>query len=142
MYRAWVLRDRDGMLAYYADDAFIAQYVSKEALPFAGVSIGKGLFSERLDMIFNDWDFEHIKLSRLTIVDDAVRCHVDFKFRYKRTGDLMEGRMRHVFHIVDGRIASLDEYHDASMVEAFMRLAHAREKESQSMPATVPAAKP
>lgn len=132
MYRAWVLRDRDAMLAYFTEDAFLAQYVSKEALPFAGVSIGKARLSERLDMIFNDWDFEQIKLSSLAIDGDRVRCVVDFKFRYKRTGDLLEGRMRHVMHIVDGRIASLDEFHDASMIEAFMRLTHANHAQKRS----------
>jgi ketosteroid isomerase-like protein len=125
VYRAWMLRDRDAMLAYFTDDAILAQHISTDVLPFAGTTIGKGRLSDRIDMVFRDWDFEEIKLATLTIEGDHVRCHVDFRFRYKPTGDVLDGRMRYVFHVEGGRIVHLDEYHDAPMIEAFMRLTQA-----------------
>ena len=70
VYRAWMLRDRDAMLAYFTDDAWVVQHVSQDSLPFAGESIGKGLLSERIDQIFRDWDFERIKLASLSIEGD------------------------------------------------------------------------
>ena len=80
VYRAWMARDRDVMLAYFTDDAVIAQHVSPEALPFAGTSVGKARLADRIDMVFRDWEFEKIKLSSFTIEGQQVRSFVDFGF--------------------------------------------------------------
>ena len=126
-YQAWLVRDVDTAMAYCHDGVTLAQHVSTDVLPFAGTTIGKGRFDERMRLVFRDWVFEKA-LPTILSVDlgtGVVRTTCVFAARHVPTGELLEGRMRHVFEVIDGRIRYLDEFHDAPMIEAFMRLAAA-----------------
>jgi ketosteroid isomerase-like protein len=125
LYAAWIIQDRDAMLAYVTDDLYFAQLVSPADLRHAGVTVGKDKFGERADMVFADWAFEKIVPIQLTVEGHIIRYLCDFKIRLRRTGDLFEARMRSVFYVKDepgGRIYRIEEYHDAACFEAFMRL--------------------
>jgi hypothetical protein len=125
LYAAWMIQDRDAMLAYVTDDLYFAQLVSPIDLRHAGVTVGKDKFGDRADMVFDDWAFETIVPIPLTVEGHIIRYLCEFAIRLRRTGDLLEGRMRSVFYVHDGpggKIYRIEEYHDAARFEAFMRL--------------------
>lgn len=126
LYSAWMIQDRDGMLAYLTDDVYFAQYVSQDAVRHAGVSVGKDKFGERADMVFRDWAFDRIVPIPLTVHGHVIRYLCDFDIRFRRTGDVLQGRMRSVFYGKGGRIFRIEEYHDAARFEAFMRLTNSK----------------
>jgi ketosteroid isomerase-like protein len=125
LYAAWTIQSRDGMLAYLTDDIYFAQLISSDDVSHAGVTVGKDKFGERCDMVFRDWAFERIVPIPLTVEGEIIRYLCDFRIRLRRTGDVLEGRMRSVFWCHGGRIHRIEEYHDAARFEAFMRLANA-----------------
>jgi hypothetical protein len=110
------------MLAYLTDDVYFAQFVSPVAVRHAGVSVGKDKFGERADMVFRDWQFDRIVPIPLTVHGNVIRFLCDFHIRFRRTGDVLEGRMRSIFWSKGDRIYRIEEYHDAARFEAFMRL--------------------
>lgn len=124
LYSAWKIQDRDAMLAYLTEDVYFTQLVSPAEVRHAGVSIGRDKFGERADMVFQDWAFERIAPIPLMVHGHIVRYLCDFKIRYRRTGDVLEGRMRSVFYSKGNKICRIEEYHDAARFEAFMRFAN------------------
>lgn len=131
-YQAWLVRDVDTAMAYCHDDVMLALHVSAQVLPFAGTTIGKGRFDERMRLVFRDWHFDKALHTILGVDGTTVRSTCVFTVRHIPTGEILEGRMRHVIEVVDGRIRQVDEYHDAPMVEAFMRLATASDGDRQA----------
>ncbi len=121
-YQALAVGEREAQLAYFADDAIFHQHVPEGTIPHAGLSIGKRQFAERLDYIYANWDILKSEPLSFRVDGDWVHCQMASVFRYKRTGAIFEGRIRHVFHVVDGRIARLDEYVDAPLLRAFLEL--------------------
>lgn len=121
-YQAWLVRDVDTAMAYCHDDVTLAQHVSTDVLPFAGTTIGKGRFDDRMRLVFRDWHFDKALHTILGIDGETVRATCAFTVRHLPTGEVLEGRMRHLFEVADGRIRHVDEFHDAPMIEAFMRL--------------------
>ncbi len=43
-------------------------------------------------------------------------------YRHRASGEVLDGRFRHVMRVKDGLIVRTDEYHDRAKVETFMRL--------------------
>jgi ketosteroid isomerase-like protein len=126
LYAAWMIQDRDGMLAYLTDDVYFAQMVSPAALRHAGISIGRGKFGDRADMVFRDWAFDRIVPRPLTVSGHILRYLCDFSIRFRRTGDVLDGTMRSIFFTSETKIYRIEEYHDAARFEAFMRLANSK----------------
>lgn len=124
-YQAWLVRDVDTAMAYCHEDVMLAQHVSTDVLPFAGTTIGKGRLEDRMRLAFRDWHFDKAQHTILGIDGGTVRTTCAFSTRHLASGEILEGRMRHVFEVEDGRIRHIDEYHDAPMLEAFVRLAAA-----------------
>jgi hypothetical protein len=56
----------------------------------------------------------------------VVRAHVRFKYQHRRTGGILEGTRRLVFHVRYGRITHMHGYHAAQLVDAFMQLTQYR----------------
>ena len=53
---------------------------------------------------------------------ETVRGMVAYRFRHKLARETIDGDMRHVIEVRDGRIVRINEYHDIALVRAFMRL--------------------
>jgi len=76
----------------------------------------------------------------------VVRVQVTFIYRHRRSGENLIGTKRMVMRLRDDLIVRIDEYHDAGLVEAFMRLTQQREAANDvpeppkvpNVPATAP----
>jgi ketosteroid isomerase-like protein len=124
--KCWIAQDVELTVAHAADDVVYALHISKEALPFGGETHGKERIRGVLYAILADFDYLKYEPVILGAQDDMVRVQVSFIYHHRRTGEDLVGSKRLVIKLRDGLIARVDEYHDAALVEAFMRLAQQR----------------
>ena len=122
LWRAWQKRDKAATLALLADNIVFALFVPQEVLPFGGETVGKASVSDRLQTILDQFDTLSYEGKVKRTQGDTVHGMVAYRFRHKVTGESIDGVMRHVIQVRDGRIVKLDEHHDIALVRAFMRL--------------------
>lgn len=121
-YAAWILRDVPALLAYLSDDVKLTQHFEDPALPFAGATVGKRALKARIEMIFNDWVFDHAKPINIPVDHETMRTRCPCVIRHIATGQSFDGSLRHVWVVREGRIVQIDEYLDISRLKAFLRL--------------------
>ena len=116
------LGDLPAAAAFFAEDAVYAIYVDKDILPFAGEVVG-------ISPILRLWQdllvpFELVQHAPRNIAcdEDIVRCQVNFAFRHRASGEVIDGILRIVAQVQDGQIVRYREYHDQERLRAFMRL--------------------
>lgn len=123
MWQAYAVRDIEGTLLYVSDDVAFAIFIPLDVLPFGGgETIGKAAFAERLQMVLDQFDTVQYDGTVLGVSGDTVRGHVEFSFRHKLAGDVIQGVMRQVFDVKGGKITRLHEFHDVERIRAFMKL--------------------
>jgi ketosteroid isomerase-like protein len=119
---AWENGDIESALRFVAEDAAYELHISNEVLPFGGQTIGRDAIAATLRRIRADWDYILYRPLALTEAGNIVRFQVEFMYRHRASGEVLNGRFRLVMRIEDGLIVRADEYHDRAKVEAFMRL--------------------
>ncbi len=130
-FEYWKAQDVDMALSLATEDVVYNLYLSNSAVPHGGETRGRERCREVLYGVLADFDY---LLYAPTIVNDdgdVVRAHVEFRYHHRRTGGLLAGTKRMVFTVTDDLISRVDEYHDAGMVEAFMRLTRHREASNE-----------
>ena len=125
---AYALGDLEAAAAYFAEDAQYAIYVDQDILPFGGQVIGRAAILEVWRNMHAAFELLRHAARNVTARDDIVRCQVDFAFRHRRSGEVIDGVMRVVAQVEDGRIVRYREYHDQERIRAFMRLCDQSEK--------------
>lgn len=95
-------------------------------MPFGGEKRGKEACRDLLFSILADFDYLKYEPSILGVRGDTVRTQVRFTYQHRATGETLDGTRRLVFQIRDGLIVRVDGYHDARLVDAFMRLTQHR----------------
>jgi ketosteroid isomerase-like protein len=118
----WASGDIDSALALIAEHSVYALYISGELLPFAGETAGRHNIAGALRQMRADYEYLLYRPLALTEKGDEVRYQVEFMYRHRRSGEVLNGRFRMVMRIEDGLIVRTDEYHDRAKVEAFLRL--------------------
>ncbi len=118
----WVSGDIDGALALMAEHSVYALYISGDLLPFAGETAGRDNIAVALRQMRADYEYLLYRPLALTEKGDEVRYQVEFMYRHRRSGEVLNGRFRMVMRIENGLIVRTDEYHDRAKVEAFLRL--------------------
>lgn len=121
-YQAFQAGDQAMQMAYFADDALFLEHIPCDTIPYAGRTLDKAGMTERLAYMYAHWVVVQMSPLSLRVEGDQVTCQMAFAFRYKATGNVIDGTTRHVFRVVDGRIARLDEYLDAELFRAFMAM--------------------
>ncbi len=122
----WAVQDVEMTLAHMAADIVFVLYLDKEAVPFGGETRGQDALRTVLHDIITDFDFLKYEPRSLDADGDVIRTQVDYVYRHRPTGETLVGSKRLVLTVRDGLIARMDEYHDAALVESFMRLARWR----------------
>ena len=114
--------DPAGAMGMVAPDIVYTLNVSPESLSLGGETVGWDAVNELMLGIRNVFDYLVYKPWILSVEGDSVRSRIELILRHKPSGELLTGQMRHVLLVRDGMIARVDEYVDAPMIEAFMRL--------------------
>jgi ketosteroid isomerase-like protein len=118
----WRVQDVEMTLEYTNEDIVYALYISDTALPYGGETRGKANIRNVLYAILAEFDYLKYEPTIVAVDGDVVRAQVQFIYHHRLTGENLAGSKRLVFTVRDGLIVRIEEYHDAGMVEAFMRL--------------------
>jgi ketosteroid isomerase-like protein len=118
----WAAGDIDGALAFIAEHCVYALYISGDLLPFAGETAGRDGIAGALRQMRADYEYLLYRPLDLIEKGDEVRYQVEFMYRHRRSGEVLNGRFRMIMRVEDGLIVRADEYHDRAKVEAFLRL--------------------
>jgi ketosteroid isomerase-like protein len=119
---AYALSDLPAAAAFFAEDAVYAIYVDQEIFPFGGEVVGRSSILSVWRKLREQFDLVTHKPRNITSADDIARCQVAFQFRHRESGETIDGVLRLVVQIVNGRIVRLREYHDQERLRAFIRL--------------------
>lgn len=121
----WIAQDVDACLSLMSESASYTLHLEQSLLPFAGTTTGRDEIGEQLRAMLRDWDYLVFRPGPPRAhVDDANEIHnrVEFIYRHRASGEILSGFFRLVCRVNDGLITEINEYHDAAMVETFVRL--------------------
>lgn len=124
--QSWAERDVECTLDYFSDDIVHVVNVDSEQVPYAKSGVGKVALRERLKMILDIFDFGAYITDHLTISGRIARAQMKIIYIHKKTGERLVTNYRLVVEQRGGRIAKIEEFHDASYLEAFTRFVEFR----------------
>jgi ketosteroid isomerase-like protein len=119
---AYALGDWTAAIAYFAEDASFAIHVDEDILPFGGEVVGRSEIREKWHNVAASFELLRYAPRSITGHDDIARCQIEYGFRHRASGEVIDGVLRVVVQVVDGRIVQFREYHDRERIRAFMRL--------------------
>jgi ketosteroid isomerase-like protein len=121
-YEAWARQDIPGCLIHCDEVVRLSEHFQDPKLPFAGTTVGKVAFAERLRMIFETWAFERGDRHYTLVSPVNLRVNLHVAIRHLPSNLVYEGMFRHVWTVRNGRITQLEEYVDVDKLRAFLRL--------------------
>lgn len=122
----WGVQDVEMSCALFHDDMVYALRVDRNSLPFGGEWRGVEACRQAMFSLLEEFDYLVYEPTIVSVRDRTVRAHVRFKYQHRRTGGILEGTRRLVFHVVNGQIMSIEGYHDARLIDVFMQLTEQR----------------
>lgn len=120
--KVWASSDVEAAACFIAEDCIYALYISREALPFAGETVGKAAIVAALRIMRSQFDYVLYRPHRYISEGGNVRLRVEHMYRHRASGEVLSGNFSLIFEVRDNLIVRADEYHDRAMVEAFIRL--------------------
>ena len=109
-------------MSYVAENCVYALYISGDVLPHGGETVGRDNIAAALRQVREDFEYMLYRPLNFKERGTEVRFQVEFMYRHRRSGEVLNGRFRFVARVEDGLIVRADEYHDRAKVEAFLRL--------------------
>jgi ketosteroid isomerase-like protein len=122
IWAAWKAGDRAAVMEFVADEAVFAIYVPKDVLPFGGETSGRASISDRLQTILGQFDVLRYDGRLTKFENDTAHGQVEYLYRHKVTGEELDGVLRHIAQVRDGKVVHFKEYTDLERIRAFMRL--------------------
>ncbi len=122
VYVSWEAGDLPAMLRCFASDITFAVHHPGEAT-FVGEGQGKSQLAERLGRFLLEYEVVDYGTTQIYESDGRMDCRVRYQYRHRMTGMEIDGTMRHVWNVVDGKIVSFEVIHDARRMGAFFELA-------------------
>ncbi len=111
-YELLAARDRDGLVALFADEFKVTYHAQPSAFPWSGVFEGVEGFDRFLAVIAEHLEIVEV-VQTATIADDArvvVQCAGHW--RVKANGADVKGGMVNVFTVADGQISHYEVHAD------------------------------
>lgn len=118
----WGAQDVELATALFHDGIVYKLHVVSPDFPFGGEWHGKDVCRHAMFSILEEFDYLRYEPAIRSVKGGIVRTQVSFKYQHRRTGGVLEGTRRLVFRVKGERIVRIDGYHDAQLIDAFMRL--------------------
>jgi ketosteroid isomerase-like protein len=118
----WGAQDVELATALFHDGIVYKLQVVSADMPFGGEWRGREACREAMFSLLEEFDYLRYEPTIVDVKGGSVRARVCFKYLHRRTGGILEGTRRLVFRVKGSRISRIDGYHDAQLVDAFMRL--------------------
>jgi ketosteroid isomerase-like protein len=120
-HEAWAAGDFEGFLSLLDDDIIYIVNVDGMQVPYAMSAVGKTDVQDRLQLLLDT--FVVTKFAPEKMVDEAEHSLsvVHGVYRHKKTGEILDIKLRFRAWIANGLITRLEEIHDARFIEAYER---------------------
>ena len=118
----WRVQDLEMAVAHGHPELIYTIHNGREASPLAGVYRGPDACRDLGYAMLAEFDYLNYEPTIVGVEDNVVRAQVNFRYRHRATGNIIEGSRRLVFEIKDELIYRLDSYEDTLRLEAFMRM--------------------
>jgi len=122
LYASWAAKDLDAVLSCFSDDVVIEIHVPSDIVPWGGETRGKTAVELCLRELLREFEFLDYRPPLISDVGDTCRAQVHYHFRHIKTGQEIEGTLRHIWEAQGDKIVRLEEYHDIERLRAFFAL--------------------
>lgn len=119
LYAAWKSRNLPSVLALLSDDMVFALHIPADMLPIGGETKGKAAVGAALQGLLDTYEFLSYEPGPVTIDGLNANAEVQFRYREKATGEVIQSRLRHLWTTDGSKVTRLDEWHDLPTVKAF-----------------------
>ena len=121
MYALWESGDLTAMMNCFSDDVVFAVTPPAPAT-FVGQGQGKPLLARRLAKFLSDHEVLDYRITSISVDGDWVDARVRYHYQHKKTGIDIDGSMRHMWLVLNGKIVRLDVMHDGPRLGAYFKL--------------------
>lgn len=118
----WKVQDLEMAVAHGHPELIYTIHNGRDASPLAGAYRGPDGCRDLGYAMLAEFDYLHYDPEIIGVEGNIVRAQVNFRYRHRKTGNIIEGSRRLVFEIKDELIYRLDSYEDTLRLEAFMRM--------------------
>jgi ketosteroid isomerase-like protein len=119
---AWSNRDTGALMACYCDDIrYTCNTGPSSAEPF--VAVGKSAMLGFLEPVLEITESMSV-VEHFVLNDNVARATVSCFVKHNATGHVLSGSYRQILVFRDGKIAEIEEFHDAARIAAFWKMVH------------------
>jgi len=120
-YAAWKARDLPRIVELLSDDMVFALHIPAEVMPLGGETHGRAAVAAALQGLMDTYDFLAYDVGPVAVDGATATCENHFRYRHKKTGDVIDGRLRDRWQVASGKVVRLDEWHDVPAVKAYFQ---------------------
>jgi ketosteroid isomerase-like protein len=121
IYKAYRENRLDDMMAYLDEDFRYVVHLPEMAVPGGDMPRNKADTAALIAYIHETYDFLSFDPGPIIATDDKATVQPLVRLRDKRTGKVLETKLAHSWRVRGGKGLELDERHDVSKVEAFIK---------------------
>ena len=121
-YALWEAGDLRSMMKCFSDNVAFAVH-PPSSTSFVGQGRGRPVLQRRLARFLSEHEVVDYQTVGMTVRADWIDCRIQYHYRHHKTRMEIDGRMRHLWRVVRGKIVRLDIIHDAKRMGAFFDLA-------------------
>lgn len=120
-HRAWATGDFAGFLNCLDDDILYLVNVDGIQVPYAMSAVGKADVQDRFKLLLDTFDVTTFDPELIVHEADYSRSLVHGVYRHKKTGEILDIKVRFRGWVEGGLLKRIEEIHDARYIEAYER---------------------
>jgi ketosteroid isomerase-like protein len=125
IYDAWRTQNLDLLATYLPDDFSHFINVPTDLHPLGEVRHGKVAVLERLELIFQQFDVDHLEASHFAVNNTSATVDVHKRCRHRESGAVLDLIRSDLWTLEEGWPVKLFEHYDLDRFRAFMKSAQA-----------------
>lgn len=118
---AWAAGDFTHFMSLIDEDIIYIVNVDGMQVPYAMSAVGREDVRYRLQMLLDTFVVETFEIEQLVHEAEVTRTRVHGVYRHKKTGEILDIKLRFRGWVRDGLLVRIEEMHDARYIEAFER---------------------
>ena len=123
-HECWRRGDFAGFLACLDDDIVYIVNIDGQQVPYAMSSLGKQDVKDRLELLLRTLTVDLFDVEKHMVQGDHEVSVVHGVYSHKRTGEVLDVKVRFKGWTRNGRLVRIEEIQDAKYVEAFERFVY------------------
>ena len=120
-HEKWATGDFRGFLSFLHDDIIYIVNVDGMQVPYAISGLGKADVQDRLQLVLETFVVTQFDVENIVHEDKCHRSLVHGVYHHKRTGEILDFKLRFRAWLDDGLITRMEELLDAPFIEAYER---------------------